>query len=89
VARSPESVEVFATTAPTRPHVDVSFFEADERSNHARNTGEFIAKLREAAAARGCDALVLNSVSNVLELQGRYSDNNKDVAATCIVYTAQ
>jgi hypothetical protein len=86
--RAPESVEVFSSGQPQRPHVDVAYLEAEQSSGFSvDNTPDFITKLRVRAAARGCDAIVLGSVTNHLDGGGRYASNQKGILATCVVYT--
>ncbi len=58
--RDPASVEVYATTLPTRPHVEVGLFEIEQRTPASGGTPEMIGKLRERAARVGCDALVVS-----------------------------
>jgi len=66
--RSPDSVELFTAGAPARAHVDVSVLHAENGDSASR-----IAKLRESAAAMGCDGLAL-------------ANTDAGWAATCIVY---
>jgi hypothetical protein len=51
---SPESIEVFTSGPPTRPHVDVGII-------HLWGMGwdEYLRDLRDEAARRGCDAVVI------------------------------
>jgi hypothetical protein len=63
--RSADSVEVFATTLPGRPYVDVAHLEAEQQSDMSLDgTGAFITKLRGRAAEMGCDGVVLGSETN-------------------------
>jgi hypothetical protein len=72
--RAPDSVEVYASSPPTRPHVDVAvlqvvdYWPRDDAAHRA-------AKLRARAASLGCDALVIG---------GAYLNQ---LFATCLVYT--
>jgi hypothetical protein len=79
--RSPESVEVFASGPPARPHVDVSFLEAAMESVYSPDQiPQFIAKLRAEAAEMGCDGIVIGSATN-------QAININGLVATCIAYT--
>jgi hypothetical protein len=87
-ARSPASVEVFSSGPPARPHIDVALLEARQTSGFSGDdTGDFVAKLREQAAQRGCDGIVIGGVTNESVGEGRNQDNRKGLTATCIVYT--
>ena len=64
-ARTPESVEVFTSGAPARPHMDLAFYEAQQSSEFSSDdTREFIVKMRAAAAQRGCDGLVVGGITH-------------------------
>jgi hypothetical protein len=78
--RPVESVEIFSSGPPTRAHKDVSVLVA--RGNEGDDTR--IAKLREEAAANGCDAVVLGNTSDTYVGHGR---SEGQFSATCIVYT--
>lgn len=86
--RPTESVEVFTSGAPARPHVDVALLEAEQDSSYSLDdTGAMLAKLRERGAAMGCDALVFHGLSSSSEeLVGDQVQSRKGVYATCIVY---
>ena len=90
-ARTPEQVEVFTSGPPARPHIDVTFFEVQQDSEMSSDdTREFIIKLREEAARKGCDGLVIGGVTH--EPAGTLLDNQtptsyKGMTATCIVYS--
>jgi len=90
-ARTPESVEVFTSGAPMRPHMDLAYYEAQQASEFSSDdTREFIVKIRAAAAQRGCDGVVVGGITHETtrtifdEHQAR---SNKGMTATCIVYT--
>ena len=91
-----ESVEMFTSGAPARPHVDVAFLEAEEASSLSTSeTHDMLNALRKRGAERGCDAIVVGGLSSrdpslndtetwlVDRPKGR-----KGIYATCIVYTA-
>ncbi len=68
-ARSPDQVELFTAGAPARAHVDVSVLHA----RYGVDNTERLAKLRDSAAAMGCDGLVLQNT-------------DAGWTGTCIVY---
>lgn len=90
-ARPPETVEVFTSGPPLRPHMDLAFYEAQQESEFSSDdTADFITKMRKVAARRGCDGLVIGGVTH--ETTGAILDrhqprSNKGMTATCIVYT--
>lgn len=87
--RPPESVEVFTSGAPERPHVDVMLLEAEQTSNFSvDNTPDFIAELRARAAKIGCDAIVVGGITNatVPSIDMHTSTSRKGLTASCIVY---
>ena len=69
--RTPDQVEIFTAGAPARPHVDVAVYRAVVSGPTTND--DRIAKLRETAAQRGCDGLVL-------------ANTDAGWAGTCIVY---
>ena len=91
-ARSAASVEVLSSGAPARPHVDVALVEVEQtHSLNEQGTGLMIQRMREQAAAIGCDAIVLNGVT---DHQGAQPGSGWDLVdpgatkreATCVVY---
>ena len=59
-ARDPRSVEVFATRRPSRPYVEVAMLEAQQASVYSTDSAEEVmGKLREYAAKKGCDAIII------------------------------
>ena len=93
--RPPETVEMFTSGAPARPHVDVAFFEAEEASSFSTaETADMMNKLRKRAADRGCDAIVVGGLSSrdpgMHDAETFLVDNpkgRKGIYGTCIVYT--
>ncbi len=88
---SPETVELFTSGAPLRPHVDVAYLEAEQQSGgfSVDGTPQFFRKMRVHAAAMGCDALVIGGSTNrtSVAINLRTPVNLKGLTATCIVYT--
>jgi hypothetical protein len=90
--RTPGSVEVFSSGAPSRRHVDIAVVEVEQtHSLNEQGTGLMIRRLREQAAAMGCDAIVLGGAT---EHQGAQPGSGWDLLdpgstkrqATCVVY---
>lgn len=65
--RTPESVELYLTAQPTRPSVEVGYFEIEQQSLASGGTPAMIAKLRERAGRIGCDALVLTESTDRIQ----------------------
>jgi hypothetical protein len=66
-ARTPESVQVFATAPPDRPYVEVGSIEAQQESALSLdNNPEVMQKLRQYAAEHGCDGIVVNGTNNAV-----------------------
>jgi hypothetical protein len=90
--KAPESVEVYTSSPPARPHVDVAILEVAGQSGSAGfDTGGMLAKLREVAADHGCDAIhvsgALNRGPGIDALLTDYPAAREGLSATCIVYT--
>jgi hypothetical protein len=84
VRRAPADVEIFTAGAPTRPHPDVAILEAEPGFSE-RSTADLVARMRENAAANGCDGLVITGVDTQTF---RHGDEKKTVTGTCIVWSA-
>lgn len=86
--RSPASVEVYSSSPPARPHVEVAIIEVAEQSSSGRSLYELMDALRLAAAEQGCDAIhVTGVVSKPPQVMD--SSDRAGVVATCLVYTAE
>lgn len=77
--RAASSVEVFASTPPTRPHVDVRIIEAIRPA--LAGVGSAVDELRAEAGRQGCDAIFVNSV---VPATPKFPEH---ASATCIQYT--
>src|SRR5262245_53310535 len=71
--RSPDAVDVYASAAPTRPHVDVALLSVDVCT--ACGASRRLELLRDEAAEMGCDALFVRSLAA------------RNASGTCIAYT--
>ena len=93
--RAPESVELFTTSPPQRPYVEVGAIESQQQQMSTDSVEDIYAKMREAAAERGCDGLVIVASNDATEVNGSMSHGNgyvssrtlKGYRATCIVWT--
>jgi hypothetical protein len=93
--RSPESVELFTTSPPQRPYVEVGAIESQQQSMSTDNVEDIYAKMRIAAADRGCDGLVIVASNDSTQVSGSTTHGNGSVSsrtlkgyrATCIVFT--
>jgi hypothetical protein len=81
VPRSVRSVEIYASSPPTRPHVDVALLRASNPS-HTTDTARLVQSLAERAGQLGCDALFITGAST------RYSRHDV-LFGTCIAYLPQ
>jgi hypothetical protein len=57
-ARTPDEVQVFSSAPPERPHVDVGLITVQEGDGD-ETPAALIGLLRQVAAERGCDAVVV------------------------------
>ena len=89
--RAPESVEIYASGAPSRPHVDVALLRADQVNRSNADMATMMRKLRVQAAKMGCDAIV---VSGATEQAGAPTGSSfalldpgtHSLLATCLAY---
>jgi hypothetical protein len=92
-ARSPQSVKVYLSSPPKRPHRDVGLLEAEQMSEFSwDNTRDMINKMRETAARVGCDAIFVKAVGSNTDRFLGVTDSpssTKTVTATCIRYGAE
>ncbi|MEL6760754.1 MAG: hypothetical protein AAFP04_10165 [Myxococcota bacterium] len=85
--RSPETVEIFSSKSPERDFVEVGMISARQSSSFSSEDAVLPA-LREEAANRGCDGLILGGSDD--EVVGDGLSNTvttlKGLTGTCIVY---
>jgi hypothetical protein len=80
-ARAPERVDLFLVTPPARPHTDVGLLQAIPAAN-GDSLQDLSLLLRGAAAARGCDAVLVTMIDV------RYTNKTpQTVQGSCEVYT--
>ncbi|MEM6275174.1 MAG: hypothetical protein AAF735_08030 [Myxococcota bacterium] len=88
--RSPETVEIFSSKSPERDFVEVGMISARQSSGFSSEDAVLPA-LREEAANRGCDGLILGGsddevVSGALSNGATTVTTLKGLTGTCIVY---
>ncbi len=90
-ARDPNTVEMFTSSKPERPFVEVGLIEAQQESAYSVD-GEtsVFSKMRQEAASRGCDGLVVTGGNDAVvgQTSGRagFTTTLRGYRATCIVY---
>ncbi len=89
--RPAEQVEVYASSPPTRPHVDIALIQADQINGSSADLAAMVAKLREKAGQMGCDALFVSGSSERAGAPGDahlLDPGSHLLLATCVVYVA-
>jgi hypothetical protein len=96
VPRSPDAVDVFTTSAPPRPFVEVAIIQARQSSQYSVDSmPEIIAAMREQAARVGCDGVVIHGESNKVVSSGGWGEMGTNTSSldgywgACIVYTVE
>jgi hypothetical protein len=86
--RAPESVEVFASGPPQRPHVDIALLEVEQTESwNSQGTHLMLRRLREAAGKLGCDAVVITGKSEHSGDDDHIFDpSSHSLLASCLVY---
>lgn len=90
--RSPESVLMFTSSAPTRPFVEVGLVTSAHASGYSTATDDdVILGVRKQAADIGCDGVVFQSETTSLVGSVQQGDvrtwNIKKFRAACIMFT--
>ena len=88
VARPARSVEIYTSSPPTRPHVDVALLRADQ-ANFGTDTPAMLQSLAERAGELGCDALFISGASERAASRGDLSfldPGSHNLFATCLAY---
>jgi hypothetical protein len=87
-ARDPGTVEMFTSSKPERPFVEVGMLEAQQESVASLDSETTVfSKLREDGASRGCDGLVVTGGNDAVVVTGHGSSTTlRGYRATCIVY---
>jgi hypothetical protein len=83
VERPREQVDVYVTTPPSRPHLDVGLLQVIEYRQFSDATSQqMMLHLKGAAAAQGCDAVLITAVDM---RSNRYAA--RSIHGSCEVYT--
>jgi hypothetical protein len=87
-ARRPEQVQVFSSTPPERPHVDVGLISVQEGTGGIETPATLIWALRKSGGEKGCDALLLAPPSSSTKPTDLFATERlfQVYSATCIVY---
>jgi hypothetical protein len=91
VARPARSVEIYTSSPPTRPHVDVALLRADH-ADYGADTRRMLQMLAEKAGELGCDALYISGASHRASVTGDLSlldPGSHILIGTCIAYLPQ
>jgi hypothetical protein len=92
VPRSPQSVQIYTSGPPSRPHTDVALLEVEQtRGLNEQGRPLMLDRLRTRAAQLGCDAVV---VGGIRERDGAQPGSGFDLLdpgsttlhATCIMF---
>lgn len=91
--RSADSVEVFMAGRPSRPFVEVGIIESQQESMSLDDEQDVIAKMREFAGERGCDALAIFAGNDANLAWGSsgttYTETRKGYRGSCLIYTGR
>ena len=91
VSRPAQSVEIYSSAPPTRPHVDVALLRADQ-GNYEADTPRMVQALAERAGQLGCDALFISGASERAGAPGSaylFDPGSRALLGTCIAYRPQ
>lgn len=86
VPRSPGSVEVYSSTPPTRPHVDVALLRVHRANGFGRDTALMVQSLLELAAKSGCDALFISGATERGSDVDAFDEGSQSLLGTCVAY---
>jgi len=90
-ARPARAVEVYASSPPVRPHVDVALLRADQ-SNYGTDTPMIVKALAERAGQMGCDALFISGSAERAGASGKghiFDPGSRVLMGVCLVYLDQ
>jgi hypothetical protein len=93
--RSPGEVDVYTTSPPARPFVEVAIIQARQSSQYSADTmPEIINAMRQQAAQVGCDGVVIHGASNKVVPTGWGEHGTSSTSldgywGACIVYTVE
>jgi hypothetical protein len=86
-ARPPGTVELFTSSKPDRPFVEVGILEAQQSSKYSTDRmPEIIAELRKEAAKIGCDAIMMTGAADQVTGDEKVTTTLKGYRGTCIMW---
>jgi hypothetical protein len=90
-SRAPGQVDLFTTSKPQRPFVEVGIVESQQEQWSLDSPQVVLEKMREYAGQLGCDGLVVFAGNDATSVSGSASGTTsrtlKGYRGTCIVYT--
>ena len=85
--RGYESVEVFSSAPPARPHVALALLKVEQdRSTDDHPSELMVQRLRERAGAMGCDVVFIGATQE-LAAPDLVFTGSRTMSATCLVYS--
>jgi len=84
--RPPDSVEVYTSSPPVRPHVDVALLRASRSNYESTATPVMVQLLLKRASALGCDALFVSESSERTGNPDIFDPGSRALSGTCIAY---
>lgn len=86
----PDSVEMFTSSLPNRPYVEVALLEVQQTGAASfDSSSDVLIKLRRVAAKHGCEGVILNGSANSTLGNAQNVQTLVGYRGTCIVFTAQ
>jgi hypothetical protein len=88
--RKPEQVEIFMTSKPDRPFVELGMIESQQHELSGDSAQDVVEKMRAFAGEHGCDALVIFAGNDTVSDPGGDlpSTSLKGYRGSCLVYVA-
>lgn len=92
--RSARDVSVYAHAAPQKPHAEIGMLTVEENGAGSASTEALVDKLRDRAGDAGCDAIILEETTGLVEgvqggtarAMGGRTWTRRGYRATCIVF---
>ncbi len=88
--KPPEQVEVYSASPPQRKYIEVGLIEARRESGWSVDDETAVqTKLRQDAAERGCDAIVITGSADAIVGDHNSTTTLRGYRATCIVWDGE
>jgi hypothetical protein len=81
VPRPPHTVEIFTSSMPEQPFVEIGILQSTEDHPDVADMPEIIHSMRDRAAQAGCDAVIINGANNSTVGSGYAVGSGKNVQA--------